>query len=88
MLYAINQVQCTTNRALPRSVNRPKGKEKIQLHILQGLPGVGSVRAQNLLEAFQSVDNVTSAKLNALKKVSGIGHRLAERIRWAVSETE
>jgi len=88
MLYTINQVERATNYALPRAVNRPKGKEKIQLHILQGLPGVGPVRARRLLKSFNSVEAVFTAETEKLKNVCGIGRLSAEKIRWAVGESD
>lgn len=87
MLYAAKQVRMIVNGALPRKGVRPKGKRKLQLQILQGLPGVGPGRARRLLEAFGSVQAVFQASANDLLEVSGIGANTAKTIRWAVGET-
>ena len=38
LLYAASQVRMRQLRPLPRHGKRPRGKSKLQLHILQGLP--------------------------------------------------
>jgi ERCC4-type nuclease len=65
---------------------RPKTKRKRQLFILQGLPGVGSERAERLLAMFGSVEAAISASSSELQTVDGIGKSIADKIRWAVSE--
>lgn len=61
-------------------------KEKQQLYLLQGLPGVGLTRARLLLEKFGSVEEVLTANERALQQVAGIGASTARKIRWAVEE--
>jgi ERCC4-type nuclease len=73
---------------LPRKGKRPQGKLRTQLHILQGLPGVGPERARLLLEAFGSVEAVLTASEEALRSVDGIGVTTVERICWAIREPE
>jgi ERCC4-type nuclease len=48
MLYAARQGRAFAGGALPRRGERPKGKRKTQLAILQSLPGVGAERAEKL----------------------------------------
>lgn len=72
---------------LPRRGYRPKGKAALQHYILQGLPGVGPVRAQQLLARFGTVAAVLTAEEHALTAVAGIGRDTARKIRWAVGET-
>jgi ERCC4-type nuclease len=86
MVYAARQIRLITSGTLPRKVKRPRGKCRTQLHLLQGLPGVGPERARCLLESFGSVEAVVTASTHELLKVSGIGVYTAEAIRWAVSE--
>ena len=88
MLYAGRQVQSMISGAVTRAGHRPKSKRRTQLHILQGLPAVGPVRAARLLEKYGTVEAVLTARLEDLTLVAGIGRFAAERIRWAVSEPE
>lgn len=85
MLYAAKQFKTIQLRAVRRQVKRPKGKRKIQLHFLQGLPGIGPERAQRMLDKFCSVEGVITAGLQELMDIPGIGIRLAKKIRWVVS---
>lgn len=86
MLYAARQARVYATGALPRRGRRPKGKLKLQLDLLQRLPGVGPGRAQRLLSAFGSVEAVLAANAGQLQRVPGLGKRTAKAIRWAVSE--
>ena len=92
MRYAARQLRtlghASQREALPRPLptRRPKGKRKTQLHILQGLPGIGPKRARRLLERFGSIEAALTAGTKELAAVSGIGKATAETIRWAVSE--
>jgi ERCC4-type nuclease len=85
LMYAARQIGATPSRALPRKGKRPKGKRRLQLHILQGLPGIGPERAAHLLETFGSIEAVVSARADQLAEVHGIGLKTAQAIRWAVS---
>jgi ERCC4-type nuclease len=86
ILLAARQRRRLATGALPRSGRRPRGKPRVQLHVLQGLPGVGPERARRLLEAFGTVEAVMAAPREALGAVAGIGPATAEAIRWAVNE--
>lgn len=61
-------------------------KEKQQLYLLQGLPGIGLTRARLLLKQFGSVQEVLAASERELQQVAGIGSSTARKIRWAVEE--
>lgn len=74
--------------AIARRVKRPKGKRKLQLHFLQGLPGVGPERARNMLDMFGSVEKVITADQHQLIRVPSIGPGLAKKIRWIVAATK
>ena len=86
MLFAARQAATIATGALPRLSYRPAGKRGLQLHILQGLPGIGPERAQRLLERFGSVESVMRAAAADLQSIKGIGKRCAGKIRWAVEE--
>ena len=88
MLYAANQLRAATNGALPRPGRRPKGKRRIQLRLLQGLPGVGPRRAKQLLDAFGTVEAILRTDANSLEQIAGIGKKIAQGIRWAITEVE
>jgi ERCC4-type nuclease len=88
LVYAARQMRREQEGAVPRasSSTRPSGKQKTQLYVLQGLPGVGPTRAQRLLAAFGSVEAVMTAPAEALEEVEGIGTKTAQSVRWAVEE--
>jgi ERCC4-type nuclease len=86
MLIAARQRRAVVSGALPRHGHRPRGKRRLQTHILQGLPGVGPARAQHLIERFGSVEAVVSASASELAEVPGLGNGTATAIRWAVEE--
>ena len=88
IIYAARQVKSFAVDSLPRRSIRPKGKRMVQLHILQGLPGVGPKRAQLLLSKFGSVEAVLAASVEDLNKIEGVGKKTVQNIRWAVSESE
>ena len=86
MVYMARQTQHMANSGIQRPGYRPKNKRKRQLYILQGLPGIGYERATRLLDTFGSVEGVVSASSEELQVVEGIGEKIAEKIKWAVSE--
>ncbi len=86
MLYAGRQIHRIASGGLPRKGKRPRGKKRSQLEILQSLPGIGPERARRLLKRFGSVERVIAAGADELCEVPGIGRRIADRIRWVVSE--
>lgn len=86
ILTAARQGRARTSGALPRPGQRPRGKQRIQSHILQGLPGVGPERARRLLDRFGSIEAVVAAPAEELIRVPGIGRGTADLIRWSVEE--
>lgn len=80
------QSATVVNGGLPRLGVRPKGKRRLQLHLLQGLPGIGPERAARLLDHFGSVRAVMAADAGDLRAVPGIGPTCARRIVWSVGE--
>ena len=67
---------------ISRRGRRPKRRRKLQLYVLQGLPGIGPEKAGRLLERFGSVEGVMAASEQDLQLVPGIGERIARSIRW------
>jgi ERCC4-type nuclease len=86
MLFAARQQRSFARGAIPRHGERPRGKARLQNHILQGLPRIGPERAKRLIEHFGSIEAVIAADAQALTAVPGIGDSIAETIRWAVRE--
>lgn len=64
----------------------PKGKKRQQLYILQGLPGIGEKRSEQLLHKFESVENVVNASYEELMELDGIGEKMADGIRHVLCE--
>ena len=87
MLYAARQARVVTRGISARRFagKRPKMKRRVQLQMLQGLPGIGPERACRLLDKFGSIDAVLRAEIEELMDVSGVGMKTATTIRWVVS---
>jgi len=88
MLYTARQSRAIARGALPRHGIRPRGKRKTQLHILQGIPGVGPERACTLLDTFGSVEAALAASMEELLSIKGIGKNTVDAIYWAVREPD
>jgi ERCC4-type nuclease len=73
------------NPLRPKPYKRNK-KTKQQLFILQGLPGIGPVRAKLLLDRFGTLQTVFTAGYSELTETAGIGKYLAKRIISIVNE--
>jgi ERCC4-type nuclease len=86
MIYIARQIESMARGGVQRHGYRPKTKRKRQLFILQGLPGVGSERADRLLDHFGSVEAAISASSSELQSVDGIGKSIADKIKLAVGE--
>lgn len=86
MCYAGRQVNRHATGGIHRHGYRPRGRRRRQLHVLQGLPGVGPGRAERLLEAFGNVEKVMAAGAEELACVRGIGPKTAEAIRSVLRE--
>lgn len=86
MLYAAEQTADGKRVLLRRPAVMGKNKQRRQLYILQGLPGVGDARSRNLLERFQTPANVFTASVDELQQVQGIGRIQAEKIYSIIHE--
>jgi ERCC4-type nuclease len=87
IVHTSKQVRAVQSGAIARKGRRPKAKHRVQLQILQELPGIGPTRAQALLDKYGSVEKVMQARYEELLETANIGKDTAERIRWAVSES-
>jgi DNA excision repair protein ERCC-4 len=59
---------------------RLKGADVSQLHLLQGIPGIGPHRAKKLLKRFGSLYNLFQASSEELSEIPGIGNKYSDRI--------
>lgn len=80
--YAAGQLWRAAHDQVARGGYRPKRRRRMQLHILQGLPGIGPKRANDLIDQFGTVAAVIAASAKDLASVNGIGPKTANRIRW------
>jgi ERCC4-type nuclease len=55
-----------------------KNKKKI---VVQSLPNIGSMRAENLLKRFRSVRNVFTASDKDLRSIEGLGKKTVSKIK-------
>lgn len=87
MIYAGQQIRRHEQGGGCRAGRRPKRKRRIQLRILQGLPGIGPTRAGQLLQTFGSIEAVMTASQETLEQVDGVGSKTAAAIRDVLQET-
>ncbi len=86
MLSTARQVQNVADGTIQRYGYSPKGKKRRQMFILQGLPKIGKKRAKQLIQKFESVENVVNATYEDLMELDGFGEDLADGIRHALCE--
>lgn len=84
-LHQLNPKKVVVKRYRP---SRLKNKQKKQLYVLQGLPGVGFERAKALLNKFGSVENIVQATEKELQTVPGVGKNTARQIRWVLEDPQ
>lgn len=85
MLTAADQVSRSETRQPRRFVRRRfRTPRRIQSEMLQAVPGLGPDKAGALLAHFGDFRRITSADLDALMQIPGIGQVLATRILWAL----
>lgn len=84
ILYAARQVQsygCKQLYPRPFPYSRKlKDKYKRQIHVLQGLPGIGPARASLLLDKFGTLKAIFNAPVKELEQIPGIGKNTAGQI--------
>ena len=65
---------------------KPKEMHKLQERMICSLPSINSVMSKRLLEHFGTVEKVFIADEKELRKVKGIGKKLANKIRKILSD--
>jgi Fanconi anemia group M protein len=78
--YMADQLHRLTDLPLARTGYRPKKMKRRQLHILQGFPGIGPIRAIRLLKYFRSLRTIFKAKPEQWMAVDGIGQTGARQV--------
>ncbi len=86
MLYAAKQIRRHESDNGFAHARKPKRKRRMQLRILQGLPGIGPNRAEQLLDSFGTVEAVMTATQERLQEIEGIGTKTAAAIRDVLQE--
>jgi len=81
---AVREADKTSQDVQVRTEKKPLTLKEQQLFIVESLPHVGPVTARKLLEEFKSVGGVFSASADDLKKVDGIGDKIAKHIRTII----
>lgn len=64
-----------------RAKKTPLTSEDKQEFLLSGLPDISIVRAKSLLKHFKTPEKIFAATEEELKKVEGVGSKIAKRIR-------
>ena len=82
---AVREVNKGSKDVQMRTERKPLTLQEQQLFIVESLPSVGPVTARKLLEMFDSVEGVISASVSDLKKVDGIGDKIARTIRKIIA---
>ncbi|MGC9517693.1 MAG: DEAD/DEAH box helicase [Methanomicrobiales archaeon] len=83
MIYRIAQREQVNERPeiQIRTEKKPLTMWEQQLFIVESLPNVGPVTAKKLLKKFGSITKIICASEEELKKVEGIGNKIAKQIR-------
>lgn len=85
ILYAAKQIEKAgfSRYVYPRPCPGKKSvtqKQKMQIYVLQGFPGIGPMRSKQLLNKFKTLAAIFTASPQALAEVPGISKRSVKRI--------
>jgi DNA excision repair protein ERCC-4 len=78
MLYAAQQTSAGRIALIRRPGPTAKAKQRRQLYILQGFPGIGALRSRHLLAHYGSLVEIFNASAKDLQNLPGMGRKTAE----------
>lgn len=78
---AKREISFSNSSFSPHADRKPVSQKDIQEYIVSSLPNIGPSLAKDLLKNFGSVRTVFSAKTEELKKVQGVGDKIASSIK-------
>lgn len=83
MIYRIAKREGTSeNRPVQtRTEKKPSNLTEQQLFIVESLPNVGPVTAKKILKEFKTIENIVKADEEEIKKIDGIGSKIAKNIK-------
>jgi DNA excision repair protein ERCC-4 len=84
LLFAGRQLCRAQSDWAQRNGRRPKRLRKLQLYVLEGLPGIGPRKAAALLDHFGTVRAAMTATDEELCRIKGINHLTAAKIEWVL----
>jgi Fanconi anemia group M protein len=70
-----------------RNKKSPDTIEEMQEFLISGLPDISLIRAKQLLKHFKKPENLFNASVDDLKKVKGIGEKIAKNIRKVLEKS-
>ncbi|MBD3383605.1 nuclease [candidate division KSB1 bacterium] len=79
--YTSLQMRKTAEGLFRRPGYRPKGHPKRKLYVLSSLPGIGSVRANQLLQRFGTIRAVCNASAEELMQIPGLGETTIKMVQ-------
>lgn len=91
MFYAAKQAETLGQKNFIAKRHQPyriKSKQKRQLYLLQGLPGIGPLRARALLEKFGSIERILLASDEELGCIPGVGRYTIRNMHWILKESK
>ncbi|MBI4010607.1 MAG: hypothetical protein HY361_05525 [Candidatus Aenigmarchaeota archaeon] len=82
IFWIAKKEQQELNHAVSFKVGKkPKDTRRLQEEIVGSIPGISKILSKRLLEHFGNIEKIVIAEEHELKKVKGVGQKLAKRIK-------